>query len=101
MTSKTIPVLTDVAETADVKRAFGQRAIAETVEVSAEDLSKNLDTFLSKFEPVLKNQDKSFGSFRVDELELSLVVSAEGGVSLIGIAKAGATAGLKVKLKRV
>jgi hypothetical protein len=39
-------------------------------------------------------------SFEIDEIEISLAVTAEGGVELIGKVTAGVEAGIKITLKR-
>jgi len=39
---------------------------------------------------------KAVGSFKLDQVEVSLEISAEGGVALIGTAKAGASEAVKL-----
>ncbi|MEY2503656.1 MAG: hypothetical protein QOI07_3993 [Verrucomicrobiota bacterium] len=99
---ETIPVLVEHDSGGDTKRAFGRpdKSSFDVAHVSPDVLSRNIDAFLSKFEPILKSQDKNYGEFCLDEMELSLSISGEGGVSLIGMVKAGAAASIKIKLKR-
>ena len=43
---------------------------------------------------------RDVGNAVIDEVELSLVITASGGVELLGKLSVGAQAGIKVKLKR-
>jgi hypothetical protein len=75
------------------------RHATAVVEVETDSIAKNLGAFMEKFRPVVESQDQN-SPFYIDEVELSLVVNAKGGIELLGKIEAGAQAGLKIKLKR-
>ena len=69
-------------------------------EVATEVISSNLDQFLRSFEEALDGSVSRESSFAVDQIELNLVINAQGGIELIGKVNAGVTASFKVTLKR-
>jgi hypothetical protein len=70
------------------------------VSKSAEEIRMNIQNYINKFAPLLKNPDTPDSSYIVDEIELALTVNAEGGIELLGKLTIGAEASVKVRLKR-
>ena len=68
--------------------------------VSVEIISSNVQKFLHAFEPLIEAAAAAKGKFEVEEIELALAVNGKGGVELLGKMEAGASASIKVKLKR-
>jgi len=75
------------------------RKVADATQVSTEVLSNNLREFVQKFQGAI-DPDVDIGGFCIEELELSLVVNAKGGIELLGKVEAGAQASLKIKLRK-
>ncbi len=75
------------------------RKVVATTQVSAEVLSDNLKAFVKNFQDVI-DPGNDIGGFVIDEVELSLVVNAKGGIELLGKLEVGAQASMKIKLKR-
>ncbi len=63
-------------------------------------LSKNLKDFLQNIQPVLDEVSLSPGNFKINEIELNLAISAEGGIKLIGEFSAGFQTSITLKLSR-
>jgi len=76
------------------------RQRTSTTEVDLETLSENLKAVLSRFQAVLDEQPVAKAGYCVDEIEVSLGVTAKGSIALIGKLEAGMQAGIKVKFKR-
>jgi hypothetical protein len=98
-----VAIWTDDAVEKSTKAALpdlAKRAVARTVEVSADALQANIRSFLTKFAALLDDGTLGDTKVVVDEVELSLTVTASGGVELLGKLSAGGEAGIKVKLKR-
>jgi len=72
----------------------------ESTHVDVVTLSENLNNFLAEFQKVLEKQPTSKSGYEIDEIELSLGVSANGGIALLGKLEAGMEASIKVKLKK-
>ena len=106
MARKTIEVWTISAQEQEeeVKAAFPKLGLQRAVEVSHIDsavLTDNLRDFLNNFQTLtLDTGEHNENGFAVQEIELSLGVSAKGGIALIGKAEVGIYAGIKVKLAR-
>lgn len=75
------------------------RKLSEATQISTDVLSENLKSFIESFQSVV-DAGNDIGGFAIDEVELSLVVNAKGGIELLGKVEAGAQASMKVKLKR-
>ncbi len=58
-------------------------------EIDAEKLRKSLSDLSGQISDVLQDI-KDVGNFKLKEVQISVEISAEGGVALIGSAKAGA-----------
>lgn len=70
--------------------------------VSADAFGASLNTMLQNLSVALDRCDVSSSFFEIDELEVSLTVDAQGGVSILSFAEAkyGTEAAIKVKLSR-
>ncbi len=101
MSEGSIAIWTNTQED-DVKSAMPKMADVtnDNMVVSAETVTNNINTFLDSFYPLLESQQSNNTSFFIDEIELSLVVNAKGGIELLGKLEAGAQASVKVKLKK-
>ena len=63
-------------------------------------LKKNLNVFVQSVQDVLKDLPQLDKPFRLDEIELTVEVSGEGSLQLVGGVKIGASGGITLKLKR-
>ena len=101
MSERSVPIFYIAEVTQDTRQAFGfpGKAEGKVVEVPAEKIAGNLQSFLSSFEPIVSSNSK-VGEYIIDEIELSLNISGEGGVSLIAQSKLSAGASIKITLKR-
>ena len=77
-----------------------KHAVKETVEISEDALRENIRNFVSSFAPLLDDGKLGDTSVAIDEIELSLAVTASGSIQLLGKVSAGTQASVKVKLKR-
>ena len=80
------------------KTAAGNLLVSKFIDT--EVLSRNLKEFLQNLHPVLDEVSLSPGKFKINEIELSLAISAEGGIKLIGEFSAGFQTGITLKLSR-
>lgn len=58
-------------------------------EIKADVLKENMSKLYGQVSEIMKDM-KSVGDFKLQQVQLAVEISAEGGVSLIGTAKAGA-----------
>jgi hypothetical protein len=87
---------TDRGFTDEVQKFFARR-----VELSADDVARQLKNFLDTMDTVLTKLPAKLGGFTLKEMELSVEISATGKVSLLGTGgEMGTTGGLKFTLKR-
>jgi len=77
------------------KGIFGTGAVA-AVDIPVERLNANLSDFVSKLRAATASLAAKADGLSLKELEVGIELTAEGGVSLIGTAKAGVTASLKL-----
>jgi hypothetical protein len=90
----TISVLVTSAEPG--KGIFGNGPVVP-VEIPVERLKASLSDLVAKLRAATTNlAAKAADGLSLKELEVGIELTAEGGVSLIGTAKAGATASLKL-----
>jgi hypothetical protein len=66
------------------------------VEISVERLKAGLSDLVAKLRTATAGLAAQADGLSLKELEVGIELTAEGGVSLIGTAKAGATASLKL-----
>ncbi len=70
------------------------------VVMNVETLKNSLTDFLQSINQLLAGIPTVTAPFKLDEIELSVEVSAEGSIQLVGGVKVGATGGITLKLKR-
>ncbi len=69
--------------------------------VSVTTLGDNLRKFVSGLDAAFKDVPSALASYDLDEVEVSVTVSAEGSISLLGSGgKAGVEGGLKLTFSR-
>lgn len=99
----TIKVWTEDAPVSGTKSALpglARAAVAKTVEVSGDVLREGIKGFAAQFAALLDGEPIGDRGVVIDEIELSLTVTATGGVELLGKVSLGTQAAIKVKLKR-
>ncbi|MBL1200806.1 MAG: hypothetical protein FWK04_17375 [Nostoc sp. GBBB01] len=88
-----------------IRESTGSKGIGDAVKVSAQKLEQNMTHFLkvvtSLFSQAEQQAKINSTRMQLDEIELSVEISAEGEVKLIGNgAKAGSKGAIKLKFKR-
>ena len=69
--------------------------------ITSADLKNNMSEFLEVVEEAFETAEKPKSQMRLEELELSIEINAEGQVSLLGNgSKAGAKGAITLKFKR-
>lgn len=63
-------------------------------------LSNNLRETLADFQQMMDGIPESISGYRIEEIELNLGVSGNGGIALIGKLDVGMEAAIKIKIKR-
>lgn len=88
----------------DVQRDSGSRGVGDAVKVSAEKLEQEMTRFLQVLGKVFnqaEKQAKGNTAMQLDEIELSVEISGEGEVKLLGSgAKGGGKSAIKLTFKR-
>ena len=88
----------------DVQRDSGSRGVGDAVKVSAEKLEQEMTRFLQVLGKVFsqaENQAKGNTAMQLEEIELSVEISGEGEVKLLGSgAKGGGKSAIKLTFKR-
>ncbi|GAX45690.1 hypothetical protein NIES4075_67110 [Tolypothrix sp. NIES-4075] len=83
----------------------GRKGVGDAVKVSAEKLEQEMSNFLQVVGRIFhraEHQANANSGVQLDEIELSVEISGEGEVKLIGNgAKAGGKGAIKLKFKRV
>jgi len=77
-----------------------ERSSASVAVVASDILADNLRQFLAQIERSIIDTPPRGSAFQVEQIELNIVVNANGGIELVGKAIAGAEASMKVVLKR-
>ncbi len=75
-------------------------AVDRSIEIGAEVLTDNIRRFSAQFVGLLDGTPLEGGTAVIEEVELSLTITANGGIELLGKVNVGAQAAVKVKLKR-
>lgn len=91
----------DIPTTKSALPTLARAAVSRSIEVGAEVLQDSIRSFSQQFTGLLDGQPLDDNNIVIDEVELSLVVTASGGIELLGKLNVGAQAGIKVKLKRL
>jgi hypothetical protein len=73
---------------------------ARLVKLNVDVLKENLREFIESMNQILADIPKLAEPYKVDEVEVSFEITAEGSIQLIGGVKAGATGGFTLKMKR-
>lgn len=89
-----------VALTKAALPSLARTAVTKTVELSGEALRDGIKGFASQFVTLFDDDISEGSTVVIDEIELSLTVSAGGAIELVGKLSVGAQAAIKVKLKR-
>ena len=71
-------------------------------ELQVDDLSVNLNLFLSQMDRVLEKTPEKLGKFKFVEFEVHAEITAKGTLAILGTGgEAGATGGLKFLFRRL
>ncbi len=83
--------------------ASGEKGLMDsTARLAKLDLNvvkDNLTSFFESVKEMLSGIPKLVEPYKVDEIEVTFEITAEGSIQLLGGVKAGASGGLSVKLK--
>jgi len=87
-----IDIITDIKNT---------KAIHPTIKskLDIDKLKDNLRNFCKEISSVIPNEP--FNSFNLSEISLTVEVSAEGGISLIGTTKVAASSAIQLKFTKI
>ncbi|MBE8987276.1 hypothetical protein [Nostoc sp. LEGE 12450] len=87
-----------------IRESTGSKGVGDAVKVSAQTLEQNMTHFLKLVGSLFsqaEQQAKVHSKMQLDEIELSVEISADGEVKLIGSGvKAGSKGAIKLKFKR-
>ncbi|MBD0302015.1 MAG: hypothetical protein ICV85_07470 [Tolypothrix sp. T3-bin4] len=86
-----------------IRESTGSKGVGDAVKVSAQTLEQNMTHFLKVVGSLFSQaqQQAKVNSMQLDEIELSVEISADGEVKLIGSGvKAGSKGAIKLKFKR-
>lgn len=87
-----------------IRENTGSKGVGDAVKVSAQTLEQNMSHFLKLVGSLFsqaEQQAKVNSKMQLDEIELSVEISADGEVKLIGSGvKAGSKGAIKLKFKR-
>ncbi|MEH1769094.1 MAG: hypothetical protein V7L27_31710 [Nostoc sp.] len=87
-----------------IRESTGSKEVGDAVKVSAQTLEQNMTHFLKVVGSLFsqaEQQAKVNSKMQLDEIELSVEISADGEVKLIGSGvKAGSKGAIKLKFKR-
>ncbi|MEH2258043.1 Pepco domain-containing protein [Nostoc sp.] len=87
-----------------IRESTGSKGVGDAVQVSPQKLEQNMTHFLKVVGSLFsqaEQQAKINSRMQLDEIELSVEISAEGEVKLIGSGvKAGSKGAIKLKFKR-
>jgi hypothetical protein len=92
--------INDGALTKSALPPLARTAVKNTIELSGEALRESIKSFASQFITLFDGGVIEGSTVVIDEIELSLTVSASGGIELVGKLSVGAEAAIKIKLKR-
>jgi len=88
MTDK-IPVVVGDTESSPEVLGLGDQVEQRIVEINTDTLKRSLGKLTGQLDSLFQDI-KAAGGFKLNQVEVSLEISTEGGVALIGTAKAGA-----------
>lgn len=88
------------AAVADPRMTMPSGYVTELSSVDPEKLRRNFEGFMAKISEAFATKPRAFQGFSMDEIELNVQITAEGGFRLIGQATVGTVAGITIILKR-
>lgn len=94
------PALAAPADACTPLAAKGVFGGFKAYEVDMSVLSTNLKGTLADFQKIMDDLPKSASGYCIDEIELNMGVSGNGGIALIGKFEIGVEAAIKVTIKR-
>jgi hypothetical protein len=84
----------------DTMRSIRDRLVRRA-EIDPDTLSLNLNVFISRLDTVFQDVPEELAGFKLDEIEVSLEISANGQVALWGIGgQVGGKGGIGLTFKR-
>ena len=92
--------LTVIVAKSDMNKGIFDSGSLVSVEIPVERLKLGLSNLVAKLRMATADLAATADGLSLKELEVGVELTAEGGVSLIGTAKAGATASLKLTFVR-
>ncbi len=98
MTDK-IPVVVGDAESSPGVLGLGDQVEQRIAEIDADTLKQSLGKLTGQLDSLFRDIE-AVGGFKLNQVEVSLEISAEGGVALIGTAKAGARGAISLTFSR-
>lgn len=106
MSDETIWIVTsDTIAPSDSSRSYREVAQEKGVKVPLSELEQNMSHFLQSVGQIFRQaeqQTSRLSGIQLDEIELSVEISGEGEIKLIGTGgKAGGKGGIKLKFKRL
>jgi hypothetical protein len=98
-------VTEDANQVSDTQRSYRESVQERGVKVSVSELEKKMSSFLRSINRLFhqaEQQTTDSSKIQLDEIELSVEISGEGEVKLIGTGgKAGGKGAIKLKFKRL
>lgn len=98
----TIPVLVDDTQDLDDEGTLSGSLLSpgdKIKEISADKLRQSITDLSGNISDILQDI-KNVGGFNLNQVQVSMEISAEGGVALIGSAKAGAKGAITLTFER-
>ncbi|MBX2855290.1 MAG: hypothetical protein KTR21_09890 [Rhodobacteraceae bacterium] len=100
MPNATLPVLVEVTETeSGFETALASETMVKRSDVSVDVLKENLGTEVTSLLEVLESLSES-REWGLEEVEIGVSISAEGGVSFIGTASMRAGSALRLRFRK-
>jgi uncharacterized membrane protein YheB (UPF0754 family) len=105
MTEETIWVITeDSGSNSDSTRGYREVLQGEAVKISVDEMEQKMSHFLRSVSRIFQYADQckaQFSDIALDEIELSIEISGEGEIKLLGSGgKTGGKGAIKLKFKR-
>ncbi len=94
-----IPVVVGDTESPSNVLGLGDQVERQIAEIDVDTLKRSLSRLTGQLDSLFQDL-KAVGSFKLDQVEVSLEISAQGGVALIGTAKAGAKGAIRLTFSR-
>jgi len=106
MSEETIWIVTDdTAKDPDVQRSYREGGQERSIQVSVSDLERKMSQFLQSVNRLFRQAEQQTthsSGIQLDEIQLSVEISGEGEIKLIGTGgKAGGKGAIMLKFKRL